>query len=97
VTFAHALVGRVARMGGDHAALGGAVTVALCGHWDHGDACRWPHLTTTEGVGDEVVVTVRFDAPDDEVAQVCGLITSSLQAGELVGPDGRTTRWQWVG
>ena len=23
--------------------LGAAVTVALCGHWEHEGACRWPH------------------------------------------------------
>src|SRR4029077_884352 len=27
----------------DAAASGGAVTVALCGSWDHKGACRWPH------------------------------------------------------
>jgi hypothetical protein len=29
--------------GTDTRAPGGAVTVALCGHWDHDGPCRWPH------------------------------------------------------
>jgi hypothetical protein len=29
--------------GADPRAVGGAVTVALCGHWDHEGPCRWPH------------------------------------------------------
>jgi len=27
----------------DPRAPGGAVTVALCGSWEHDGACRWPH------------------------------------------------------
>lgn len=29
--------------GVDPRAVGGAVTVALCGHWEHEGPCRWPH------------------------------------------------------
>ena len=29
--------------GTDPRAPGGAVTVALCGSWDHKGPCRWPH------------------------------------------------------
>ncbi len=29
--------------GTDPAAVGAAVTTALCGHWDHDGPCRWPH------------------------------------------------------
>jgi hypothetical protein len=29
--------------GVDPAACGAAVTVALCGHWEHNGPCRWPH------------------------------------------------------
>jgi hypothetical protein len=31
------------REGTDPAAPGAAVTVALCGHWEHEGPCRWPH------------------------------------------------------
>jgi hypothetical protein len=36
----------------DPAAPGGAVTLALCGSWDHAGPCRWPHLTMTEPPGE---------------------------------------------
>ena len=29
--------------GTNPAAVGAAVTVALCGHWEHEGPCRWPH------------------------------------------------------
>ncbi len=29
--------------GTDPAAAGAAVTVELCGHWEHEGPCRWPH------------------------------------------------------
>ena len=29
--------------GADERAPGAAVTVALCGHWEHEGPCRWPH------------------------------------------------------
>lgn len=31
------------KAGGDPAAVGAAVTVELCGHWEHEGPCRWPH------------------------------------------------------
>lgn len=79
---------------GDPAALGGAVTTALCGHWEHEGPCRWPHLTSPEVDGEAVVVTVHFDASSQDEEQVRGLIRSALVAGSLVGPDGTTTTWQ---
>ena len=91
--FAHGHVARVTSLDGDPAALGGAVTVALCGHWDHGGACRWPHRTDSAPDGDAYVVTVRFAASTHEVAQVLVRIHHALEIGSLIGPDGRTTTW----
>ena len=31
--------------GDEPAAPGGAITVELCGHWEHEPPCRYPHLT----------------------------------------------------
>lgn len=87
-------------LAGDPAALGGAVTTELCGHWEHEGPCRWPHHTSTSapdpGDGDAraIVVRVRFSAPPQEVAEVRHRIALALDRGELVGPDGRTTRWR---
>ena len=38
--------------GADPRALGGAITVALCGHWEHEPPCRWPHHTDITAAGD---------------------------------------------
>ncbi|MFN7917859.1 MAG: hypothetical protein U0Q55_21105 [Vicinamibacterales bacterium] len=36
------------RAGVDPRAVGAAVTVALCGHWEHEGPCRWPHNNQTQ-------------------------------------------------
>jgi hypothetical protein len=86
---------RVVALRGDVAALGGAVTVALCGHWEHDGPCRWPHHTMSVTTGDDVVATtVRFDALPSEEQQVRQLIRDALAAGSLSGPDNTTTTWR---
>jgi hypothetical protein len=56
--------------GTDRRAPGGAVTVALCGHWKHEGACRWPHHTSISDKGSESVVRTVFVAARSEVAEV---------------------------
>ena len=83
--------------GGDVRALGGAVTVALCGHWEHDGACRWPHLTVTEPGDDGVVrvrTTVTVGAAEEE--EVRRRFREALEAGTLTGPDGAVSRWHVV-
>ena len=87
----------MAGLDGDPAALGGAVTTALCGHWEHDGPCRWPHFTSPDVDGDAVVVTVHFDAGPDDEPEVRERIRSALAAGALVGPDGTTTTWTMQG
>ena len=54
--------------GSDTRGPGAAVTVALCGHWEHEGDCQWPHLSAMEAVGDRTYrLIVQFDAPDDEL------------------------------
>jgi hypothetical protein len=85
----------VVGLDGDPAALGGAVTVALCGHWGHDGPCRWPHHTATEQDGESTIVTVRYVAPPNEVAEVRRLVSAAaLATGRLTGPDGRVTTWR---
>ena len=90
----HEEVCRVVALSGDANALGGAVTTALCGHWEHDGPCRWPHHTTSVPAREEVVATIRFDASQAEEQQVRELIRAALVAGSLVGPDGTTTTWR---
>jgi len=84
----------VAALDGDPAALGGAVTVALCGHWEHEGPCRWEHLTESRPDGHDVVVTVWFDALAEDEADVRERIRAALAAGSLDGPDGTMTIWR---
>jgi hypothetical protein len=80
----------------DSAAPGGAVTIALCGSWDHAGACRWPHYsqaTWGEGRGELRVV---FVADAGEEAAVRNLIDKALTDGCCIVPDGTTSRWTLV-
>ena len=94
--FAHR--GRLALSpGADRAAPGGAVTLALCGSWEHPPPCPLaPHSTAVEGGDDALDVRVVFaTAPDDE-AEVRSRIDAALAAGGTTGPDGRTSAWRLV-
>ena len=52
--------------GTDPRAPGGAVTVALCGHWEHEGACRWPHNSRIDtDAAPAHLRTVVVAAPDD--------------------------------
>ena len=93
-TWDHTEVCRVVALTGDRAALGGAVTTALCGHWEHDGPCRWEHFTSSGVDGDSVVVTVHFDAGPEDEPEVRERIRSALSGGSLVGPDGTTTTWR---
>jgi hypothetical protein len=90
----HTEVCRVADLDGDPAAIGAAVTVAICGHWEHEGPCRWEHFTRTVPDGDALVTTVHFDATSDEEQEVRSVIRAALAGGPLTGPDGTTTTWR---
>ena len=81
--------------GGDSRAPGGAITVALCGHWDHQPPCPVaPHHTdATPADDDTVVLRVLFVAEPGDEPRVRALIEEALWSGRLTGPDGRVTRW----
>jgi len=95
MTFLFVRRATVELLAGDSRAIGGAVTVALCGHWDHAGPCRWPHLTTVETNGPTLAVTVAYTCTDDERAHVESLIDAAIGSGRLDGPDGVTT-WRAV-
>ena len=92
-TYAHAATLRM-EPGSDLRAPGGAVTVALCGSWSHGDqSCVWPHHTVVAEDGSEVAVRTVFRSGPDYEAEVRRRIEQALRDGRLVGPDGRDSRW----
>jgi hypothetical protein len=82
--------------GADPAAPGGAVTLALCGSWDHPGACRWPHHTSAvwDGRDDRRgEVRVVFVADREEEGHVRALIDRALASGECRGPHGQRSQW----
>jgi hypothetical protein len=96
VTFRFTHCAKVEVVDGDTRAIGGAVTVALCGHRDHPGSCRWPHLTTLEPVGLMFAVTVAYTCADEERSHVESLIAGAIASGTLTGPDGTFTNWKVV-
>jgi hypothetical protein len=83
--------------GGDPAALGGAVTTELCGHWKHNPPCRWPHHTEAVPLGPQTIVRVAYSCDPSEEPDVRRRIDAGLAVGSMTGPDGRTTTWTVVG
>lgn len=80
---------------GDVRAPGAAVTVALCGHWDHEPPCPLaPHSTGAQRSGDQVQLRVLFAAEPAAEAEVRRRIEAALAQAALTGPDGATTHWQ---
>jgi hypothetical protein len=66
----------------DDRAPGGAITVALCGSWEHEPPCPLaPHHTHAERNGDEVRLRVLFAADPDDEPRVRALIDDSLASG----------------
>lgn len=67
----------------DPRAVGAAVTVALCGHWEHDGPCRWPHNNEiTSGL-----FRTLFVCTTDDVDEVRRLISGALAT---------TPQWQLV-
>ncbi len=63
----------------DPAAPGAAVTVALCGHWEHEGPCRWPHNNAiATGGGGTARFRTLFVADGADEQAVRGLIAGAL-------------------
>ena len=93
VAFAHDATVRM-DLAADIGAPGAAITVALCGHWEHEPPCPLaPHHTSSERVGDDVRLRVLFATEPSREADVRERIAAALGGGELVGPDGRESSW----
>jgi hypothetical protein len=79
----------------DLRAPGGAITVALCGSWEHEPPCPLaPHHTAAERDGDVVRLRVLFATDPPREAEVRRRITEALAAAELVTPSGDVVRWR---
>jgi hypothetical protein len=79
----------------DLRAPGGAITVALCGHWDHEPPCPLAaHHTRTEWLEDQLRVRTLFATEMDNEQTVRLHIDNALSAGQFQGPDGSLTEWR---
>jgi hypothetical protein len=77
---------------------GGAVTLALCGSFDHAPPCPIaPHHTRAERRDDGVAVRVLFAVEAPREAEVRARIDEALATGSCTGPDGIRTRWTFRG
>jgi hypothetical protein len=73
---------------------GGAVTLALCGAFDHPPPCPVaPHHTRADRSADGVAVRVLFATDAAREAEVRARIERALVAGSSEGPDGTRTHW----
>jgi hypothetical protein len=79
----------------DVRALGAAITVALCRHWDHEPPCPLaPHHTSATRAGAQVHLRTLFAVEPAGEAEVRQRIGTALADGQLRGRDDKVTRWQ---
>ena len=64
----------------DPRAPGGAVTVALCGHWEHEGACRWPHNSRIDDSADPARLRTVAIVDDESRAEVLQRMETALRA-----------------
>lgn len=81
----------------DQRAPGGAVTVELCGHWDHDGTCRFPHRSHIENSDNGFNLVVQVQCAIDELEDIQRRIHEALVHGFLVGPDGTSSTWKCEG
>ena len=68
---------------GDERAPGAAITVALCGSWEHEPPCPLaPHHTAVSRSGDEVALRLLFAADPGDEDRVRALVDDALALGE---------------
>lgn len=81
--------------GADTRAPGAAVTVELCGHWDHEPPCPLaPHHTHAERSNGEVHLRILFAVEPEREDTVRQRIDKALSRGRLPGIEGPDATWQ---
>lgn len=80
--------------GADPRAIGGAVTLALCGAFTHPGPCPVaPHHTSVEPRDGRTRARIVAACEPGERAAVIATVTASLRAGCVTDPDGVNQRW----
>jgi len=67
--------------GCDGAAVGAAVTTALCGHYEHEGACRWPHNNAIDASRIPARFRTLYVADPAEVEMVERRVRDALETG----------------
>lgn len=81
----------------DAGAPGAAITVAVCGHWEHEPPCPLaPHHTAAERDGDVVRLRVLFASDPADEREVRRRIDDALAGSQLETPGGTIARWRLV-
>jgi hypothetical protein len=68
--------------GADPRAPGGAVTMALCGHWDHEGPCRWPHSSELDADVAPARLRTVFTCRANEVNDVHRAIDDAVRGAD---------------
>jgi hypothetical protein len=81
---------------GDVRGPGAAITLELCGSWEHQPPCALAaHHTQPERDGETVLLRVVFAAEPEHENDVRRRIDRALRTGSVTGPDGITTYWEF--
>jgi hypothetical protein len=70
------------KAGTDPAAVGAAVTTALCGGAEHDSPCPWPHNNAMDLSGDNAAFRTVFVAPESDEREVRTRIQSALRSSD---------------
>jgi hypothetical protein len=82
----------------DDRAPGAAITLALCGSWEHSPPCPLAaHHTQPVRDGTTVELRVVFATEPEYVEEVRRRIDAALRAGTATDPDGVTSNWTLCG
>lgn len=83
---------------GDVRAPGAAITLELCGSWEHPPPCPLAaHHTQPESNGEAVALRVVFATEPENEGEVRRRIDRALRDGSATSPEGITTRWEFLG
>ena len=96
VVYAHDAVVRMSPAS-DPKAIGAAITVSLCGDWQHEPPCPMaPHHTHAEPEASEVRVRTLFAAEPTLERDVRRRIDQALSVGHVQVPEGGMAEWTLV-
>jgi hypothetical protein len=78
--------------GTDPRAVGAAVTVELCGHWEHEGPCAWPHNSAIDAARAPALFRTIYVADEDEEPEIRERIVRSLNQADNWSVEGIRAR-----